>query len=126
MEAGITTEVYDGLKAIFSYTFSDFAYDEYSAIAIGVDSVGQITTSSEDYSGNIVPSVPESNLYLALEYKHQLTSILNGFIKGTYQNLSGMYVNDANSDKTEGYQILNTTLGLEMFLGNFSALISGV
>lgn len=36
-----------------------------------------------------------------------------------------MYVNDANSDETEGYQILNSTLGLEMFLGNFNLLLSG-
>ena len=63
-EAGITREVYDGLKAVLSYTFSDFTYDEYSAIAIALDSVGTITTSTEDYSGNIVPSVPKHNLFL--------------------------------------------------------------
>ena len=125
IEAGITTEVYDGLKAIVSYTYSDFSYDEYSAIAIAVDSVGSIITSSEDYNGNIVPSVPKHNLFLALEYKRQLTSYLNGFVKGAFQSLSGMYVNDANSFETEGYQILNSTLGLEMFLGNFNVLLSG-
>ena len=124
-EAGITSEVYDGLKAIVSYTYSDFSYDEYSAIAIALDSVGTITTSTEDYSGNIVPSVPKHNLFLSLEYKHQLTPMLNGFIKGAYQSLSGMYVNDANSVETEGYQILNSTLGLEMFAGNFNILLSG-
>ncbi len=124
-EAGITSEVYNGLKAIVSYTYSDFSYDEYSAIAIALDSVGTITTSTEDYSGNIVPSVPKHNLFLSLEYKHQLTPMLNGFIKGAYQSLSGMYVNDANSVETEGYQILNSTLGLEMFAGNFNILLSG-
>ncbi|HRP94333.1 MAG TPA: TonB-dependent receptor [Ignavibacteriaceae bacterium] len=125
IEAGITSEVYDGLKAIISYTYSDFSYDEYSTIAIAVDSVGTIITSSENYSGNIVPSVPKHNLFLALEYKRQLTPYLNGFVKGAFQSLSGMYVNDANSFETEGYQILNSTLGLEMFLGNFNVLLSG-
>lgn len=124
LEAGITTEVYDGLKAIVSYTFSDFAYDEYSAIAIGVDSVGQITTSSEDYSGNIVPSVPEHNFLLSLEYKYPFTAHINAFLKGTYQNISGMFVNDANLDKTSEYQILNTTMGIEMNFGNLNILLS--
>ena len=36
-----------------------------------------------------------------------------------------MYVNDANSDETDGYQVLNSTLGFEMFFGNFNLLVSG-
>jgi iron complex outermembrane recepter protein len=124
-EAGLTTEIYDRFKAIVSYTFSDFTYDNYAAISIAIDTLGAITTSSDDFSGNVVPSVPKHNLLLGLEYTHQLTSNLNGFVKATYQNLSGMYVNDANSSETEGYQILNSTLGLEMFLGNFNILLSG-
>jgi iron complex outermembrane receptor protein len=125
LEAGITTEVYRGLKAILSYTYSDFNYDEYNAVVIGVDSLGEITTSAGDFSGNIVPSVPKHNLLFALEYTHRLTSNLNGFIKGAFQSLSGMYVNDANSVKTDGYQLLNSTIGLEMFLDNFNILLSG-
>ncbi len=124
-EAGITSDIYDGLKAIFAYTFSDFNYDEYSAVTIDIDSVGSIITSSSEFSGNVVPSVPKHNFLFALEYKHQLTNNLNGFVKGTYQNISGMFVNDANSSETEGYQILSSTLGLEMFVGNFNVLLSG-
>jgi len=48
-----------------------------------------------------------------------------GFIKGLFQSLSGMYVNDANSVETDGYQLLNSTIGLEMFLDNFNILLSG-
>ena len=125
LEAGITTEVYRGLKAILSYTYSDFNYDEYDAVVIGVDSLGEITTSAGDFSGNVVPSVPKHNLLFALEYTHRLTSNLNGFIKGAFQSLSGMYVNDANSVETDGYQLLNSTIGLEMFLDNFNILLSG-
>ena len=36
-----------------------------------------------------------------------------------------MFVNDANSTETDGYQLLNSTLGLEAFFGNFSLLLSG-
>ncbi|HEX7356293.1 MAG TPA: TonB-dependent receptor, partial [Ignavibacteriaceae bacterium] len=125
LEAGITTEIYTGLKAILSYTFSDFTYDEYSAVSIDIDSLNQIATSVKDFSGNFVPSVPKHNLLIGLEYRHQLTAYLNGFVKGVYQTVSGMYVNDANSDQTDGYQILNSTLGLELFMGNFNILLSG-
>ncbi|HCY75554.1 MAG TPA: hypothetical protein DHV28_06500 [Ignavibacteriales bacterium] len=125
LEAGITSEIYGGLKAILSYTFSDFTYDEYSAVSIDIDSLNQIETSAKDFSGNFVPSVPKHNFLVGLEYRHQLTPYLNGFVKGVYQSISGMYVNDANSDQTEGYQILNSTLGLEMFMGNFNILLSG-
>ena len=121
LEVGITSEVYDGLKAILSYTFSDFKYDEYSTITL--DLVGD--TSFADYSSNIVPSVPKHNLHLGLEYKHQITSNINGFVKGTFQSISEMFVNDANSEQTNAYQILNSTLGFEMFLGNFNILLSG-
>lgn len=125
LEAGITTEVYEGLKAILSYTFSDFSYDEYSAVTIDVDSLDEITTSTEDFSGNVVPSVPKHNLLFALEYKHHITSNLNGFVKGAFQSISGMYVDDANSDETDGYQVLNSTLGFELLAGNFNVLLSG-
>jgi len=124
-EAGFSSELYEGLKATLSYTYSDFTYDEYAAVSIDLDSTGQITESSQDYSGNVVPSVPEHNFVFALQYQYRILSNLTAFIKGSYQNISGMYVNDANSDKTDGYQILNSTVGMEMFWGNFNVLLSG-
>jgi iron complex outermembrane receptor protein len=125
LEAGISSELYEGLKSTLSYTYSNFAYDEYAAISIDLDSTGQITESSQDYSGNVVPSVPEHNFVFALQYQYRIFSNITAFIKGSYQNISGMYVNDANSDKTDGYQILNSTVGMEMFWGNFNVLLSG-
>ena len=125
IEVGLNAEIYDRLKAIISYTYSNFKYDEYAAVTIELDSLGNINTASEDFSGNIVPSVPEHNILFGLEYTHQLSSNLFGFVKGTFQSLSGMFVNDANSTETDGYQLLNSTLGLEAFFGNFSLLLSG-
>ena len=125
IEAGINAEIIDGLKAVLSYTFSDFSYDEYSAFSINLDSLGQITTTADDFTGNVVPSVPKHNFLFSLEYKNRLTSELFGFIKGTLHSLSGMFVNDANSAQTDGYQLLNASVGLELFFGNFNALLSG-
>ena len=39
--------------------------------------------------------------------------------------VSGMYVDDANSDKTADYTILNAGLGFDMTFGKFNLLISG-
>jgi len=125
LEAGITSELIQGLKAILSYTFSDFTYDEYSAVSIELDPTGQISETSQDFSGNVVPSVPEHNLVFAMEYQHHISSNFVAFIKGTYQSISGMYVNDANSDKTEAYQILSSSLGIEFIQGEFNLLVSG-
>ena len=125
LETGITTEIFEGLKATLSYTFSDFTYDQYAAISINLDTTGQITESSQDYSGNIVPSVPKHNFVFALAYQHQINSNVTAFIKGTYQSISGMFVNDANSDETKGYQVLNSTLGLDMLWEGFNVLLSG-
>ena len=61
----------------------------------------------------------------ALEYQHQINSNITAFIKGTYQNISEMFVNDANSDQTKGYQVLNSTLGLDMLWEGFNVLLSG-
>ena len=36
-----------------------------------------------------------------------------------------MYVDDANSDQTDAYQVLNSNLGFEVFLDNFNILLSG-
>lgn len=125
LEAGITTEIYSGFKAILSYTYSDFKYDEYAAVSIDLDSTGQVMISSQNYDGNIVPSVPKHNLLAALAYQHHLTESVTAFIKGTYQNISGMFVNDANLNKTEGYQVINSTAGLDIHIGRFNLLVSG-
>jgi len=39
--------------------------------------------------------------------------------------VSGMYVDDANSDKTDDYTTLNAGVGLDMVFGKFNILLSG-
>ncbi len=40
-------------------------------------------------------------------------------------NISGLWVDDANSDQTSAYQLLNTVVGLDMAFGKFNVLVSG-
>ena len=125
IELGSKIVIVKDLDFTFSYTYSDFTYNSYTALAINIDSIGNIIETKEDYSGNIVPSVPKNNLFLALSYGHTLTKHVDAFAKLSYSGISGLWVNDANTDKTSGYQLLNSVIGFDMKYGKFNVLISG-
>lgn len=125
LELGTEMELYKKLKLTLSYTFSDFKYDQYKARTIAIDSVGNIIESDENFEGNIVPSVPEHNLYAAISYAYTFTPDITAFIKLSYNGVSGLWVDDANSDKTAAYNVLNSVFGFDMVFGNFNFLISG-
>jgi len=121
LEVGLNTEIAQGLRWRTAYTFSDFKYDTY--IAQTIDGTGGITERS--YAGNIVPSVPKHNLSLSLTYEHSLKEYLIGFVKCVYNNVSGMYTDDANSEKSAGYHLVNTTVGFDIVLDRLNILVSG-
>jgi iron complex outermembrane receptor protein len=123
LELGTHLEVVEGLQFIFSYTYSNFNYDSYFAKTIEFDSTGFVE-SEEDFSDNIVPSVPEHNIFMSLAYSYPFSLNVNGFIKFSYMGISGLWVDDANSDKTDVYNLLNSVLGLDMKFGNFNLLVS--
>jgi iron complex outermembrane receptor protein len=121
LEVGVNTQVMNGLRWRTAYTYSDFTYKAYTARA--ADLLGNVT--DHDFSGNRVPSVPQHNLSLSLTYERPLTDHLLGFVKGTYTNVSGMYVDDANSERSKGYQVVNSSVGFDILLGRFNILVSG-
>jgi iron complex outermembrane receptor protein len=123
LELGTQLEVVEGLQFIFSYTYSNFSYDSYFAKIIEFDSTGFVE-SEEDFSGNIVPSVPEHNIFMSLAYTYPFTINVSGFLKFSYMGISGLWVDDANSDKTDAYNLLNSVLGFDMKFGNFNLLVS--
>jgi iron complex outermembrane recepter protein len=124
IELGADIDIIRGLKMRFAYTWSDFVYDEYNALAIELDSLGAISTSQLDFSGNIVPSVPKHNINLSLQYEQKLTENVTGFIKGNYAHISGMYVDDENTDKINGYNLLNSTIGMDFKVSELSIILS--
>jgi iron complex outermembrane receptor protein len=121
LEIGGSIGMFAGLNLQASYTFSDFVYDDY--IALTVDE--NLDTLTQNFTGNSAPSVPKHNLFVALAYNHPLTNHITGFIRGSIRYVSGMYVNDANSDKTADYTILSTNLGFDFVFGKFNLLVSG-
>lgn len=124
IELGGKTEILEGLRLILSYTYSNFRYDKYETVSIDLDQSGDLTTETKNFSDNKVPSVPEHNLLSALEYEHQFTYELTVFMKGSFQYVSGLYVNDANEDKTGSYGLLGSTIGLDYRLGEINLLLS--
>jgi iron complex outermembrane receptor protein len=125
VELGTQLEILEGLSLGVTYTWSDFNYLTYEAQTIEEDSSGNLVTSYQDFSGNIVPSVPANNLYLSLAWSHQLDKHLSVFAKASYQGISGLWVDDANSDKTKPYNLLNGLLGLDLKFGKFNLMASG-
>lgn len=125
LELGAQAEILKGFDFILSYTYSNFNYQSYIARTIEIDTAGNFVENDEDFSGNTVPSIPRNNIYLALSYSHPIIWQIDGFIKCSYLGIDGMWVDDANSDKTEGYHLLNATLGFDMTFGKFNLLLSG-
>jgi iron complex outermembrane recepter protein len=120
LEFGVDMELLRGLRFQGSYTFSDFTYDTYEALAINQD----LTETIENYDGNEVPTVPKHNFFTALSYAHAFAQNITGFIRGSYRFVSGMYVNDANTDKTDDYGLLNAGIGADFVFGKFNLLLS--
>ncbi len=121
VELGADVNIVEGLNLQSSYTYSNFSYDEYSALTVDEE----LDTLTRDFSGNIVPSVPEHNFFFSLAYTHPFTTRITGFIRGSMRFVSGMWVDDANSDKTDDYVLFNAGIGFDMLFGNFNLLISG-
>ncbi|MEJ2104062.1 MAG: TonB-dependent receptor [Ignavibacteriaceae bacterium] len=121
IEFGCSVSVFEGLNLQVSYTFSDFVYDDYSALTVDEN----LDTLTQNFTGNFAPSVPKNNLFFALSYNHHITNQITGYIRGSVRYVSGMYVDDANSDKTADYTIFGTDLGFDMTFGKFNLLISG-
>ncbi len=121
LEVGGSVDVLEGLNLQASYTFSDFTYDEYIALTIDEN----LDTTSQNFAGNYAPSVPQHQFFFAAAYNHEFTSGITGFVRGSVRYVSGMFVDDANSDETDDYTTLNAGIGLDMIFGKFNLLLSG-
>jgi iron complex outermembrane recepter protein len=124
IEIGSTIAMDGGIRFKTAYTFSDFLYDSYAARTVEFDSLGNITIRDRRFSDKIVPSVPKHNLTTALILEHPIVQQLTGYLKIQYQYVSGLYVDDANTDQTDGYTLWNTSTGFELGLDNFNLLVT--
>ncbi len=124
LEIGANTLVLNGLQVKTSYTYSDFSYDAFTARIIGADSIGNMVINDINYDGNSVPSVPKHNLSFTLSYDRKFHEALTGFAKLSYNNVSGMYVDDGNSEMSDGYSVFNSNIGFEWIVDRFQFVAS--
>lgn len=125
LEVGLDAELSYGLRFKAAYTFSDFTYQDYVARSIVLDTLGNYVIQDNRFTGNVVPSVPKNNYSLALSYTRILNKHLTGFAKIHLTGISGMFVDDKNSDQTAGYKTLNLSAGFDLEFGEFNLLLSG-
>ena len=120
VEAGFNTEIVKGLTLKAAYTFSKFEYVDYEALIIKTAPV--FSQYTENYSNNVVPSVPEQLFSTELGYSHSFNKYINAFIKGNLRYTGSMFVNDKNVDslKTLDYLLLGGQLGLSFNYNNFN------
>jgi iron complex outermembrane recepter protein len=123
-ELGLSVNMLKRLNWNTAYTFNKFEYSSYSALAISFDG-GDLVSTERDYSGNIVPSVPEHLINNQLSYSFPLMSNLDLFVKAGHLFVSSMYVDDANSEQTNSYSLLNSALGFEAKIGKLNILLTG-
>ncbi|MCP4909923.1 MAG: TonB-dependent receptor [Bacteroidetes bacterium] len=124
-EIGTQVRLLKKMDLIIAYTYSDFIYDSYSALTIEIDSIGNITEEEKNFSGKVVPSVPVNNLFVSLNFSQNITKSIELFAKLSLNSVSGLWVDDANSDRTNAYNILNSMLGIDIKAGGFYFVISG-
>jgi len=125
IELGVGTDIVDGLRFHGAWTFSDFTYHDYAAGTVGIDSLGNVVVDNEDFSGNAVPSVPRNHVSLSLTWERRLAEQVTGFGKVHYAAVSGLYANDANSEKSDSYQLVDPLVGVEVRVGALDLRASG-
>jgi iron complex outermembrane receptor protein len=125
LEVGLDAELVFGLRLRTAYTYSNFTYDSYVARSMDFDSLGNLVINDRYFSGNVVPSVPKHNFSISLAYTRVLHDNVTGFLKTHFMSVSGMYADDLNSERTNGYNILNFSAGLDLVWDRFNLLLTG-
>ena len=101
LEAQLVFELFDYLITTFAYTYSDFEFDKF------------IDDNGNDFSGNVIPGVPENLFSADFSYSHP-----NGF----YSQLTALYVdeiyaNNANTVTNDAYALADLRIGYTRFFG---------
>ncbi len=95
LEASLSAELFPGLTATVTYTWSDFTFDQFQ----GLD--------GEDYNGNRIPGVPEHLFNFDLYWSHP-----SGFFAGWDTLYVGrFYADNANTVETDDYFVSSLRAG---------------
>jgi len=117
-------EIISDLNFYAAYHYCHYIYKSYTANSIETDTTGNIGLLFRDFSGNAEPNIPRNNLALSLSYKHPIGKNADVFARVDYLNLSGRWVDDANSEQTSSYDLVNSELEFDMKFGHFLCSVS--
>ena len=93
-----------------TYTNSHFEYNNF-------------ITDSGDFSGNNTPGIPDQAFFAEISYFFNQGS----YMKWELQKVSEIFLNDSNSEKSEGYRISNLILGYDIQKNNWDlSLFTGI
>jgi iron complex outermembrane recepter protein len=118
-ELGVGVEIAAGLTLSAIWTYNHFRYREYSANSLETDSTGNIVAIFRDFAGNKEPNFPLNKVNLSLSYRHSMGRKTDIFADATYQFAGGLWVDDANSDRTSSKNLVNMVLGIDQKFGHF-------
>ena len=104
---------------------SDFIYDQYAASRYYYDSQLNLVLEQRNFSNNKVPSVPRHNVSFSLKYEKKFYPWISHYSQIGYWGVSGMYVDDANSEKTNNYIVMDFSLGVDVTLGPLNLILAG-
>ncbi len=118
-------EIIRDLTFSLAYTYSHNVYSAYTAMSWEETSPGNITTVSRDFTGNTEPAIPRHNLNLTLGYELPVGKKCGIFARLNYHKSSGFWMDDANSEKSGAYDLVNTLLGVNIKSGHLFLTVSG-
>jgi len=119
-------KIFKNFAFLLAYNFSHFTYrsNQIQSFETENDSTENIIKVYRDYSGNIEPGFPVNYFLIALSYERIIVKKINIFARITYSGISGLWVDDANSDKTGSCQTFNGLAGCDLHLRHFNLLVS--
>jgi len=107
LETGIKTEPLEHVEMTVNYTYTNFKYDNY--LTTDYTPTG---TQTNNYDGNLEPSVPKHIVNFILNYEFELVDDFSALLLWDCDYISEMFVNDANTEKSAGYFYGNAMAGL--------------
>lgn len=118
-------EIFSGLSLSAGWSYALFTYKTYDAISLETDTTGNIVAIHRDFAGNSEPDNPRNNISLSLLFKHPAGKKTGIFAKAGYHYASGMWADDANTEQTCSYNLVNASMGADMKFGHFRVSVSG-
>jgi iron complex outermembrane recepter protein len=118
LEVGFFCEPFEGIELVTNYTYTNFKYQDYSAVIKGPSG-----DHLEVYSNNTVPSIPSHIFNLILNYEFELSENINGLLQWDCDYLTKMYVNDNNTESAPGYFYGNVMAGINLTLGKVNTIL---